>query len=135
MLPPAYRAALADASPPTEENEAGMFWLASYKDYLTAYLPAEWEEMAEKLYSIPSPSDALMRFRSKFLGLAEEMIPDAQGRIRIPQRLMRQAGLQKSVVLVGMGRRFQIWDEERLCGEEIPDVSGELASANVHIYL
>jgi MraZ protein len=40
--------------------------------------------------------------------------PDGNGRIQIPQTLRQVAGLEKRVALLGMGSRFEIWDEDTL---------------------
>lgn len=38
---------------------------------------------------------------------------DAGGRITLPETLCEEAGLSEDVVIVGLGRRFQIWDRAR----------------------
>jgi len=38
---------------------------------------------------------------------------DAGGRITLPEALCEEAGLSTEVVIVGLGRRFQIWDRVR----------------------
>jgi MraZ protein len=38
---------------------------------------------------------------------------DKQGRITLPQNLIKWAGITKDVVVVGVLNRFEIWDEER----------------------
>ena len=63
------------------------------------------------------------------------MLPDAQGRVRIPQPLMREAGLCKDVVLVGMYDKFEIWDQGRLDAIELTDVSAELAASGIEFSL
>jgi len=35
---------------------------------------------------------------------------DSAGRINIPKRMMEFAGLEKDVILVGLGNRLEIWD-------------------------
>jgi MraZ protein len=35
---------------------------------------------------------------------------DAQGRVLIPQKLRNEAGLEKSVIVIGMGDRAEIWN-------------------------
>ena len=58
-----------------------------------------------------------------------------QGRVRIPQSLMREAGLQKDVMLVGMLNKFEIWDQNRFDALQLEDVSEELAASGVDISL
>ena len=135
MLPQEYRAALLLASPAEEDREEGVFWLTAYDGHLTAYLPDTWVEIREKLYALRSPSRNMQKFRAKFLGLAQKMTPDIHGRIRIPQPLMREAGLQKDVMLLGMKEQFQIWDAATFYGLPVEDVTEELAAAGVEIIL
>jgi MraZ protein len=37
--------------------------------------------------------------------------PDGSGRIQLPLTLRQVAGLEKRVVMMGMGERFEIWNE------------------------
>ena len=107
LLPPEYRDALLAAGD-------GSFWLTiGLYGGLKAYMPADWEAIVEKLNSVPLPSMKLSHVKTKLLGLAQRMVPDAQGRIRIPQPLMRAAGLEKDVVLVGVGSRVEIWSKDK----------------------
>jgi MraZ protein len=56
------------------------------------------------------------RFRSVqrlVVGLADEVELDAAGRILVPPALRRYAGLDKRVVLVGQGRKLELWDEAK----------------------
>ena len=41
---------------------------------------------------------------------ANETDVDSQGRVLIPQQLRDLAGLQKSVVVIGVGEKAEIWD-------------------------
>lgn len=129
MLPPEYREGLC------LDDGSGTFWLTAYYGHLVAYLPAEWEAVTEQLSSIAIPSPRLSHFKSKIIGLAQELEPDAQGRVRIPQSLMREAGLQKDVMLVGMLNKFEIWDQTRFDALEVDDVSAELAGYGLNISL
>ncbi|RRD72362.1 MULTISPECIES: division/cell wall cluster transcriptional repressor MraZ [unclassified Desulfovibrio] len=129
MLPPEYRESLL------AHSETGSFWLTAFYGRLVAYLPDQWAHVAEQLGSIALPSPRLAHFKTKVMGLAQELVPDAQGRVRIPQSLMREAGLKKDVMLVGMLSKFEIWDQERFDGLELEDVSAELAASGVEISL
>ena len=121
LLPPEYRDALLAAGD-------GSFWLTiGLYGGLKAYMPADWEAIV--------PSMKLSHVKTKLLGLAQRMVPDAQGRIRIPQPLMRAAGLQKDVVLVGMADKFEIWDQARFDALLVEDVSDEVAACHLDIAL
>lgn len=129
MLPPEYREGLCLG------GRTGAFWLTSFYGRLVAYLPADWEAVTEQLSRIAMPSPRLAHFKTKVMGLAQELIPDSQGRVRIPQSLMREAGLQKDVMLVGMLNKFEIWDQNRFDALQLEDVSEELAASGVDICL
>jgi MraZ protein len=129
MLPPEYREVLHAGEP------ADAFWLTCFYGRLVAYLPADWEGVIEQLSRIPIPSPRLSHFKTKIMGLAQELIPDVQGRVRIPQSLMREAGLHKDVMLVGMVNTFEIWDQQRFDELRIEDVSEELAASGLAISL
>lgn len=44
---------------------------------------------------------------------AQQVSPDSNGRIQLPEYLIEQAHLQKSIVLVGSMSRVEIWDRDR----------------------
>lgn len=44
---------------------------------------------------------------------AYELTEDKQGRIILPAELIKHAGIKKNVVILGVGNRAEIWDEER----------------------
>jgi MraZ protein len=58
-----------------------------------------------------SPTRADIRnYKRLFYGRAERVDLDSQGRIRIPDRLVAFANLQKDVVLIGVHDHVEIWD-------------------------
>ena len=136
MLPPEYREGL-EAGALAGGTGSGSFWLTGFYGRLVAYLPQNWEEIVEQLNKISFSSKPLSHFKSKIIGLAQELTPDQQGRVRIPQPLMREAGLVKDVLLVGLYGRFEIWDQKRydelMIDEE--SVAAELANTGLTIPL
>ena len=111
------------------------FWLTAFYGRLVAYLPEDWEAVTTQLSSIALPSPRLAHFKTKVMGLAQELTPDAQGRVRITQALMHEVGLEKDVMLVGMLSKFEIWDLARFNALSIEDVSAELAASGLNISL
>ncbi len=129
MLPVDYRDVLSSIS------DTGSFVLTGFYGRLVAYSPEEWKQNKEQLAKVKNPTRAMRNFMSKVRGLAEELTPDGHGRVRIPQSLMREAGLVKDIVLVGLDKRFEIWDQSRFESTELEDVAEELNANNVEISL
>lgn len=137
VLPPKFLDALGAPGHGGESGDpaAGAFWLTAYYGHLTAYLPDQWDAIVEQLSGIRMPPPALAHFKTKVIGLAHELVPDGQGRVRIPQPLLRAAGLGRDAVLVGMLDKFEIWAQERFDDLPDEDVSEELAARNVDLDL
>lgn len=78
---------------------------------LLLYPLKAWEEIENKLASLPSFNPAARRIQRLLIGHATETELDKQGRILLPPLLREYAGLNKDVMLVGQGKKFEIWDE------------------------
>jgi MraZ protein len=78
---------------------------------LLLYPLPEWEEIERKLVRLPSFNEHARRMQRVFLGHATECELDGNGRVLLPPPLRTYAKLDKAVVLVGQGNRFEIWDE------------------------
>ena len=66
--------------------------------------------MQQQLMGRKGPrAEALLRW---FNAGAVEVTPDKQGRILIPGNLREYANLEKDVVVIGAGRKAEIWDLE-----------------------
>lgn len=131
LLPPPFLQALEKNA----DSEKGSFFLTSLYGRITAYLPGNWRNTVEQLCKIPIPTPKLSNFKTKLIGLAQELSPDAQGRVRIPQSLMREGKLGKEVVLVGILDKFEIWDQTQFDAIPDEDVTSELAASGIQIIL
>lgn len=78
---------------------------------LLLYTLPDWEEIEQKLAALPSFNPAARRIQRLLIGHATDIEMDAQGRILIPPLLREYAGLSKRSVLVGQGKKFEIWDQ------------------------
>lgn len=79
---------------------------------LLVYPLPEWEEIERKVAALPSFNAAARRIQRLLIGHATDIEMDGQGRILLPPKLREYAGLDKRVVLVGQGKKFELWDEE-----------------------
>ena len=78
---------------------------------LLVYPLHEWEKIEEKLVTLPSMNKQARTLQRRMIGHATECDIDSQGRIRVPNILQEQAGLEKKVVIIGQGKKFEIWNE------------------------
>lgn len=83
---------------------------------LLLYPLPEWVEIEKKLAALPSFNQAARRIQRLLIGHATDVEMDGQGRILLPPLLREYAGLKKKAVLVGQGKKFELWDEEHWDG-------------------
>lgn len=79
---------------------------------LLLYPAPEWERIEQALMSRPNINPQVRRLQRLLVGHATECELDGQGRMLLPPPLREFAGLDKRVVLVGQGNKFEIWDED-----------------------
>ncbi|MCD8124542.1 MAG: division/cell wall cluster transcriptional repressor MraZ [Lachnospiraceae bacterium] len=80
---------------------------------LFVYANEEWKLFEEKLKQLPLTNASARKFSRYFLAGAIQCEVDKQGRILLPAKLRAAAGLEKDVVLAGVGERIEIWDKQR----------------------
>lgn len=80
---------------------------------LLLYPSPDWEEIERKLMRLSSFNQSTRRLQRLMVGYASELELDAHGRVLIPRELREFAGLERQVMLLGQGNKFEIWDEQR----------------------
>ncbi len=78
---------------------------------LLLYPMPEWEAIEAKIAALPSFNPAARRIQRLLIGHATDVEMDGQGRLLLPPLLRDYAGLTKHAVLVGQGKKFELWDE------------------------
>lgn len=79
---------------------------------LLVYPLPEWEVIESKLVNLPSLNKTARLLQRLLIGHATELEMDGQGRILLPAMLRDYAGLNKKAVLIGQGKKLEIWDED-----------------------
>ena len=69
-----------------------------------------WELFRAKLLALPMSAEDWRRI---FLGSAMDVEIDGASRVLIPPELREWAGIERDVMLFGMGSRFELWDKAR----------------------
>jgi MraZ protein len=80
-----------------------------------------WEQHREQIASWPMSARAWQRI---FLGNACDVEFDSAGRVLISPELRAAVGLEKEVMMLGMGTHFEIWDAAKLAASEAEAVAG-----------
>lgn len=78
---------------------------------LLIYPLPEWEQIEEKIEALPSFNPTTRRIQRLLIGHATEVEVDANGRMLLSNPLRDYARLGKKVVLIGQGKKFELWDE------------------------
>lgn len=78
---------------------------------LLIYPLNEWETIEEKIESLPSFNSVTRRIQRLLIGHATEVEVDSNGRMLLSNPLRDYAQLGKKVVLIGQGKKFELWDE------------------------
>ena len=84
-----------------------------------------WENFRDRVAALPMEASGWKRV---FLGNAMDVDIDASSRLLIPPELRKSAGLERDVMLLGMGSHFELWDatlhaehEAAVMKSEMPD--------------
>lgn len=78
---------------------------------LLLYPMSEWEVIESKLQALPSFNPQARRIQRLLIGHATETEMDSAGRILVSQILREYARMEKKVMLVGQGKKFELWNE------------------------
>lgn len=104
---------------------------------LFVYANEDWAVFEQKLTSLPLINKEARKFARFFLAGASQVEVDKQGRILIASNLREFAGLDKEVVLVGVGSRIEIWSLEKWEGmdfdDDMDDISATMESLGLTI--
>lgn len=105
-MPAKYRDSL-------QESCAGQLVVTIDPDRCLLIFPLPvWEEIEPRLAQLPSTHKQARALKRLLLGYAEDCPMDGSGRILLPAPLRSFAHMDKRVVLVGQGNRFELWDEQ-----------------------
>ena len=79
---------------------------------LAVYPLTEWELIRPSLDKLSSLNKKTAIVKRVLLGNASEVEMDKSGRVLIPTKLRKHAALEKKIVMIGLGKKFELWDEQ-----------------------
>ena len=92
---------------------AGRLIMTVDRDHcLLLYPLPEWELIESKLVRLPSFNAQTRRLQRLLIGHATECDMDGAGRILLPAPLREFAALDKDIMLIGQGNKFELWNQD-----------------------
>lgn len=85
---------------------------------LLFYPQPEWEPIRDKLLKMSALDPRIRALQRRLIGYAEEVVMDAAGRVLISPALRTYAALDKRVMLIGQGNKFELWDESKWTAQQ-----------------
>ena len=107
FVPSVFRKVLSE-----EERERVVVRMEADEKYLVVYPESVWNRQVVELQSKLNewdPDDQMLLMQ--FVGDAEVLEFDAQGRVLLPKRLQVRMGLESEVVFVGMVDKIAMWSK------------------------
>ncbi len=107
-IPAAYRDLVAQACAKRlvvayNPFENGCLWI---------YPEGEWEQVRDRVNALSAVKATHRAMQMKLVGAAAHVELDGNGRILLPARQREVTGLEKRAVLLGMGNKFELWNEQ-----------------------
>lgn len=95
---------------------------------LVIYPEETWQMVTQQLNRMPITQPGARALRRLLISGALQLQPDKQGRISIPGHLREYAGIQDSVLLIGMETFIEVWEPSRW-RSTLDDVTSVLADS------
>lgn len=106
IMPAKFREALGDVFIITKGLDGCLF----------VYTSEEWKTLEDKLKKLPFTNKDARAFARFFFSGAVECETDKQGRALVSANLREYAGINRDVVVIGVGTRIEIWAVEKWAG-------------------
>lgn len=95
------------------ERNGEMVLTVDHADRCLALYPiSKWEDTEQTLMRLPNLDPDVRMMKRLMQGHATDVVMDGQGRIMLPPKLRQYAVMDKKLVLIGQGDKFEIWDED-----------------------
>ncbi len=126
-IPVKYRDALGER----------FFVTKGFDSCIDIYTVDEWEKFADKLQKLSVTKRDMRNFVRFIFGNATEVELDKQGRILLPAMLRETVGIEKEVIVMGVGNKVEIWDKakweehQQVISQHISEISENLGSFDV----
>lgn len=130
-IPVKYREALGEH----------FFVSKGFDNCVDIYTQDEWEKFAQKLHKLSVTKRDMRDFVRFIFGNATEVELDKQGRILLPAMLRETVGIEKEVIVMGVGNKVEIWsrsvweEHQQVLSQHISEISENVGAFDVDVDL
>ncbi|MFN3998082.1 division/cell wall cluster transcriptional repressor MraZ [Algoriphagus sp.] len=105
---------------PESNGTALMLQMAADK-CLKLYPLVEFRKLESQVNALSDHNEETRRLKRSFFTRITEVELDSAGRFLIPKTFQEYAGLDKDVILIGLGSKIELWSADRIKGNLIDD--------------
>ena len=109
-----------------EELGDKFYLTVGFDGCIRAYGEEAWLKYKAQFDSLPESNQNARKLRRIILANSCDCETDKQGRVIVPQNLLRHATLEKGTVIVGQSTYVEIWASEKWYSMQCPDTSESL---------
>ena len=103
---------------------------------LLLYPLPEWERVEDQVNALPNSAlGKARRLQHLMVGYATEIELDSASRVIVPNLHRVYADIEKRIMLVGQGNKFEIWSEERWTAITASYISDSVEDSSSHDYI
>jgi MraZ protein len=126
-IPVKYREMLAD----TCQNKLVVTYNPFEISSLFLYTLQEWQRVHDEVKPLSTFDPNHRNLQQKLIGSAFHTEPDKGSRIQLPINMRQIASMEKKIILLGMGDKFEIWNDEALMiqRQQVPDIKEGVSDA------
>lgn len=106
-IPTRYREVLG-----SDANNELVLTIDTEETCLLLYPLKQWLVIEEKIQRLPSFDPIARRIQRLLIGHATDVALDGAGRLLLPQVLRDYGKLEKRVLMIGQGAKFELWSEQ-----------------------
>jgi MraZ protein len=93
-------------------TEHSFYVVPGYRPRTLALYPERYFEELRPVPPVEALSDHALQWRQFEYSQCALLEPDGQGRILLPERLLRRAGIGRNVVLIGVQDHLELWNRD-----------------------
>jgi MraZ protein len=95
-----------------QRDGSAFFLIPGLNQHLWLYPDRYYERLAGQTPTDDLPADAVLDHIHASFGLAKRLEMDSQGRLLIPDKVLRKAGLNAEMTLVGALNHLELWNRD-----------------------